>query len=68
MPGAVHSGIRCPKQSFGDGSTRGLDWRSTRFISPSGVSGVAKAVLGLSVALALLGYIVAGGRQPNELD
>jgi uncharacterized membrane protein SpoIIM required for sporulation len=32
------------------------------FVSPSSVPGFAKALLGLSLAIALLGYIVAGGR------
>ena len=31
------------------------------FISPSTIPGVAKALLGLSLAVALLGYIVARG-------
>jgi uncharacterized membrane protein SpoIIM required for sporulation len=33
------------------------------FVSPSNVPGFAKALLGLSLAIALLGYIVAGGRS-----
>jgi uncharacterized membrane protein SpoIIM required for sporulation len=33
------------------------------FVSPSSVPGFAKALLGLSLAIALLGYIVAGGRS-----
>jgi uncharacterized membrane protein SpoIIM required for sporulation len=33
------------------------------FISPSSVPGVAKALLGLSLGIALLGYIVASGRS-----
>ena len=36
------------------------------FVSPSDVSGVAKALLGLSLALALLGYIVTRGRPKNQ--
>jgi uncharacterized membrane protein SpoIIM required for sporulation len=32
------------------------------FVSPSNIPGVAKALLGLSLAVALLGYIVARGR------
>jgi uncharacterized membrane protein SpoIIM required for sporulation len=32
------------------------------FVSPSSVPGLAKALLGLSLAVALLGYIVASGR------
>ena len=34
------------------------------FISPSNLPGVAKALLGLSLALALLGYIIS--RQPSR--
>jgi uncharacterized membrane protein SpoIIM required for sporulation len=36
------------------------------FVSPSNVSGLAKAVLGLSLALALLGYILRRGPAPPE--
>ena len=39
------------------------------FVSPSDISGVAKALLGLSLAVALLGYIAARGRpgpSPRE--
>jgi len=34
------------------------------FISPSNIPGAAKALLGLSLAVALLGYIVARGHPP----
>jgi uncharacterized membrane protein SpoIIM required for sporulation len=38
------------------------------FVSPSDISGVVKAVLGLSLAVALLGYILAGiGRRQTEI-
>jgi len=36
------------------------------FISPSKISGVAKALLGLSLALALLGYILTFGQQSSD--
>jgi hypothetical protein len=38
------------------------------FISPSNLSGVAKAFLGLSLALALLGYLISRGpgRRPQD--
>jgi uncharacterized membrane protein SpoIIM required for sporulation len=34
------------------------------FVSPSNLPGLAKALLGLSLALVLLGYIVTSGRGP----
>jgi hypothetical protein len=38
------------------------------FVSPSDIPGVAKALLGLSLAFALLGYILAGaGRGRREI-
>jgi hypothetical protein len=38
------------------------------FVSPSDIPGVAKALLGLSLAYALLGYILAGaGRCRREI-
>jgi uncharacterized membrane protein SpoIIM required for sporulation len=38
------------------------------FVSPSDIPGVAKAILGLALAVALLGYILAGiGRRQREI-
>jgi uncharacterized membrane protein SpoIIM required for sporulation len=37
------------------------------FISPSSLSGIAKATLGLSLAVALLSYIIAGGQRSANL-
>ena len=36
------------------------------FVSPSNIPGVAKALLGLSLAVALLAYIVAGGQRGSS--
>ncbi len=36
------------------------------FVSPSDISGIAKSLLGLSLAMALLGYIVTRGRPKNQ--
>jgi uncharacterized membrane protein SpoIIM required for sporulation len=38
------------------------------FVSPSGISGIAKAALGLTLALALLGYITVGGRSATVTE
>jgi uncharacterized membrane protein SpoIIM required for sporulation len=38
------------------------------FVSPSGLPGVAKALLGLSLGLALLGYIVARGQSSPDSE